>query len=271
VDEEYLAEEALTMKKTFAFVGALVFAATLFGQQGQPAAGAPGGRGGGGRGAFGAALPPLVEAGFTKIFDGTMSGWDCDPNFWKSVDGVMVGETTVEHQPAQNIFCIWKGGQPADFELKLEYRMTGAQTANSGVQYRSVEMPEVAKWVLKGYQADIDMQQTFTGQLYEERGRGFLSTRGQVTYVPTGGKPGAIGTTGDADQLKGYLKLYDWNEIHIIARGSTLIQMINGHVTSLVIDDDAANRKASGVIGIQLHKTPAAMKMEARNIRLKTF
>src|SRR3954452_5699201 len=94
----------------------------------------------------------LPEAGFIKIFDGTLKGWDCDSNFWKAADGVLVGETTAAHQPPQNIFCIWKGGQPADFELKLEYRMTGAQTANSGIQYRSVELPDVAKWVLKGYQ-----------------------------------------------------------------------------------------------------------------------
>ena len=35
---------------------------------------------------------------------------------------------------------------------------------------------------------------------------------------------------------------------------------------------DTANRKMEDEIGIQLHKLPnAAMKMEARNIRLKTF
>jgi len=35
---------------------------------------------------------------------------------------------------------------------------------------------------------------------------------------------------------------------------------------------DTANRKMQGEIGIQLHKLPnAAMEMEARNIRLKTF
>lgn len=220
---------------------------------------------------FKSPVGPLPETGFTKIFDGTLKGWDCDPAFWKAADGVMVGETTAEHQPPQNIFCIWKGGQPGDFELKLDYKMTGAQTANSGIQYRSAEMPEVAKWVLKGYQADIDMQERYSGQIYEERGRGFLATRGQVVYIPNGGKPGVIGTTGDSDQLKAVIKNGDWNEIHIIARGNTLIQMINGHVTATVVDDDTANRKMSGLLGIQLHKTPAAMKMEIRNVRLKTF
>jgi hypothetical protein len=40
---------------------------------------------------------------------------------------------------------------------------------------------------------------------------------------------------------------------------------------SAVIDDDTANRKLQGRIGIQLHVTKGAMKIEARNIRLKTY
>ena len=43
-----------------------------------------------------------------------------------------------------------------------------------------MELPDVGKWVLKGYQADIDGKQMYTGQLYEERGRGFLALRGQI-------------------------------------------------------------------------------------------
>jgi hypothetical protein len=44
-------------------------------------------------------------------------------------------------------------------------------------------------WVLKGYQCDIDAENRFTGQIYEERGRGFLAMRGQFVYVPDGGGP----------------------------------------------------------------------------------
>ena len=216
-------------------------------------------------------VPPLEETGFQSIFDGkTLAKWDCDPEFWRAEGGVMTGETTADHQPKQNIFCIWKGGAPADFELKMDYKLTG-ETGNSGVQYRSVELPDVAKWVLKGYQADIDGKQTYTGQVYEERGRGFLALRGQIAYVPDGKKVGAIGSTGDGDQLKALIKTDDWNEIHIIARGNTIIQLINGRVMSVIIDDDKANRKLDGEIGIQLHKTTAAMKIEARKIRIKTF
>jgi hypothetical protein len=219
----------------------------------------------------GPAVGPLEESGFQKIFEGdSLKGWDCDTDFWRAGNGVMVGETKADHQPKQNIFCIWKGGSPADFELKLQYKLTG-ETGNSGVQYRSVELPDVAKWVMKGYQADIDGKQVYTGQVYEERGRGFLALRGQVSYVPDGKKVGAAGSTGDGDELKGLIKSEDWNELHIIARGNTIIQLINGRVMSVVIDDDKANRRMDGEIGIQLHVTKAAMKIESRNIRLKTF
>src|SRR5690349_13598286 len=117
--------------------------------EGQAGRGGRGGRGGGGRGT---PVGPLEASGFRPIFDGTMKGWDGDPDFWKIVNGVMTGETTTEHQPKQNIFIIWRGGQPGDFELKLDYKLSGADTGNSGIQYRSEELPDVARWVLKGYQ-----------------------------------------------------------------------------------------------------------------------
>jgi hypothetical protein len=231
--------------------------------------GAPKKKGGGSRGP---AVAPLAESGFKPIFDGTtMKGWDCDPDFWRVEGGEIVGETKADHQPPQNIFCIWKGGTPGDFELKMQYKLTGADTGNSGVQYRSVELPSVAKWVMKGYQADIDAKQVYTGQLYEERGRGFVALRGQIVYVGDGQKTGSIGSTGDDAELKNIIKVDDWNDLHIIARGNTLVHLLNGRVMCVIVDDDKANRRMDGEIGIQLHKTPNAMKIESRNIRLKTF
>src|SRR5579862_6308100 len=183
-----------------------------------------------------AQVAPLEESGFRQIFDGkSITGWDCDPAFWRVENGEIVGETRADHQPPQNIFCIWKGGAPGDFELKLQYKLTG-ETGNSGIQYRSVELPNVNKWVMKGYQADIDGKQQYTGQVYEERGRGFVALRGQIVYVGDGQKPGAIGSLGDDAQLKSLIKNDDWNDLHIIARGNTLIQLINGRVMSIVVD-----------------------------------
>ena len=252
----------------------LVLAGGLLGllaaQQGQP----PGGRPPGGPPRnfdLSKIVPPLEETGFTQIFDGkSLEGWDCDSDFWRAEGGEIIGETQPDHQPKQNIFCIWRGGKPADFELRLQYKLTG-ETGNSGIQYRSVELPEVAKWVLKGYQADIDGKEMFTGQVYEERLRGFLALRGQISYVGDGKKTAWLGTLGSNEELKGVIKSGDWNDLTIIARGNTLVQLINGRVMSIVIDDDKANRKMDGEIGIQLHVTKAAMKIETRNIRIKNY
>jgi len=213
----------------------------------------------------------LPEAGFRSIFDGkSIDGWDCDPGFWRVSNGEIVGETTKAHQPAQNTFCIWKGGAPGDFELRLQYKLTGSG-GNSGVQYRSVELPDVARWVMKGYQADIDGQQDYTGQIYEERNRGFLALRGQISYAPEAGAVGFTGSVGDGDRLKSFIRVNDWNDLHIIARGNTLIQLINGHAMSVLVDDDKAKRRMDGEIGIQLHKLDEPMKIEVRNIRIKVF
>jgi len=212
-------------------------------------------------------IKPLEETGFQPIFDGkSLHGWDADPAFWRVENGAIVGETTAAKQPKQNTFAIWRGGSPASFELKVQYKLTGF---NSGVQYRSIELPDI-KYAMKGYQADIDGQQQYTGQIYEERGRGFLALRGQATYVAPGQKPGVIGTLGDNTELKGLIKGDDWNDLHIIARGNTIVQILNGRVMSMVIDDDTANRKMEGLIGFQVHLGPP-MKIEYRNIRLKTL
>lgn len=218
-------------------------------------------------------IPPLRETGFRRIFDGkTLDGWDCDPDFWRVEDGAIVGETKLDHQPKQNTFCIWKDGQPANFDLKLQYRLTGVNDGNSGIQYRSIERPDIAKWVLQGYQADIDLKQEYTGQIYEERARGFLSLRGQLTYIGTGQKPAVIGSVGENSQLRSFINAGGWNDVEIIARDNILIQLWNGHVMSELIDDDTAGRKMDGEIGIQVHRlSNAAMKVETRNIRLKIF
>jgi hypothetical protein len=216
---------------------------------------------------------PLVlddHAGFESIFDGTsLKGWDGDPAFWKAERGVIVGQSTEQNPVKQNTFLIWRGGEPADFELKVEFRMNAT---NSGVQFRSVQLPagpEIGKWVLKGYQADIDFNNQYTGQIYEERGRGFLAMRGQAVYVPDGGRPKVIGNLQQsADELKAVIKTNDWNQAHIVARGNTIVQILNGAVTSIVVDDDTKNRALAGLLGFQMHVGPP-MKLELRNIWLR--
>jgi hypothetical protein len=224
-------------------------------------------------------IDPLVaddRQGFEPIFDGkSMNGWDGDPQFWRVENGALVGETTTEKPLKENSFVIWRGGEPKDFELKVQFRINAT---NSGVQFRSAYLPPGAqgsgkpvegKWVLKGYQADIDFNNQWTGQIYEERGRGFLATRGQAVYVGDGTRPRVIGNLQQsADELKALIKQNDWNQVHLIARGNMLVQILNGAVTSVVVDDDSKNRSSGGLLGFQVH-TGQPMKVEFRNIWLK--
>jgi hypothetical protein len=224
-------------------------------------------------------LPFENRDGFEQIFDGTsLKGWDGDPKYWRVADGAIVGETTAENKLTENTFIIWRGGEPADFELKLEYRINAT---NSGIQFRSTHLPPgtdsmggkvEGKWVLKGYQADIDIANRFTGMLYEERGRQFLARRGQFNWIPpAGGEPrilGALQTTPEA--LQAIIKNNDWNQVHVIARGNLITHIINGNVTCVLIDDDAQGRSLKGLIGFQVH-TGDPMKVEFRNVWLKKF
>jgi Domain of Unknown Function (DUF1080) len=202
---------------------------------------------------------------FVKIFDGkTLDGWDADTAFWSVKNGVMVGQVVPGKPIKNNTFIIWKGGQPADFEFKAEYRIS--PEGNSGVQYRSEELSDI-RYALKGYQADIDGANTYTGQNYEERGRGFLAMRGQKVVLHANEKPVITGSLGSSDSLKALIKP-GWNQIRIVANGNKVDHYINGVLMSETIDEDAASSKASGLLGMQVHVMPK-MKVEYRNIYIK--
>ena len=215
------------------------------------------------------AMAPFAAAadqqGFKAIFDGkTLDGWDGNPKFWRVAGGAIVGETTKENRTRGNTFIIWRGGKPADFELKLEYRL---RNHNSGIQFRSFEVPD-QKWVVGGYQADIADAARFDGILYGERFRGILCQRGDKVVIGENHKPKVAGKLGNRDELYKAIKPGDWNEYHIIAKGNHLTHSINGTMMVDVTDDDKQIRRADGIIAFQLHAGPP-MKVEFRNIRLK--
>jgi hypothetical protein len=235
--------------------------------------------------ALGPAAAPTVhpvpagadDAGFVPIFDGkTLNGWEGDNIHWRVEDGSIVGEITAASVIRVNTFLIWRGGAPKDFELKVEYRMS--DHANSGVSYRNTEVDGVP-FALKGYQFDLDGENRnanglrYTGQNYEERGRTFIALRSQITRIPPGFpqvSPQIIGSLGDDKELQSIIKNGDWNQIHIIARGNTLIHILNGRVVSIVVDEDPVGRQLGGLIGVQVHQGPP-MKVEFRNFLLKNL
>ena len=113
-----------------------------------------------------------AEDGFKSLFNGKdLSDWKGDMKRWRVEDGAITGQTTADNLLDYNTFLIWKGGEPADFELRFKYKIVGG---NSGVQYRS-KVLDAEKFVVSGYQADIDAALRFTGMNYEEKGRTFLA------------------------------------------------------------------------------------------------
>jgi hypothetical protein len=74
---------------------------------------------------------------------------------------------------------------------------------------------------------------------------------------------------GDAKDLAAFITT-DWNAILLIARANILVHMLNGHLMSVTVDDDAANRTTEGLIGVQVHVGPP-MKIEYRNWRVKSL
>jgi hypothetical protein len=232
------------------------------------------------------AVATTEQDGFVQIFDGkTLDNWVGDPNYWRVENGNLVGEVTPTTLLKNNTFIIWQGGQPADFELKLEFRI--AEAGNSGINYRSDKVDTIP-FALRGYQADIDGKIRYTGQNYEEKKRTTLAYRGEKARITSQENPDAPGSLranvaknawqsreileslGDSDELKTKIKSEDWNEAHLVIKGNKLQHYINGVLMSEVIDDDTVNRTSSGHLGVQVHVGPP-MKVEYRNIRLKNL
>jgi hypothetical protein len=207
-----------------------------------------------------------AEDGFKPIFDGkTLDGWDGDPRLWRVEDGAITGETTAANPAKGNTFLIWRGGKPANFELKAEFCMPNPGFANSGIQIRSWEGPR--KWQVSGYQPDMDAENEYTGICYGEGFRGILTQRGQKVVIGTDHKPKVVEQFGDSSQLAKVVKKHGWNEYHIIAQGNHITQKINGQLMCELTDEDTVARK-DGVIALQIHAGPP-MKVQFRNLRIK--
>jgi hypothetical protein len=236
------------------------------------------------------------HVGWTQIFDGkTLNNWDGDTSVWHVEDGAIVGESSPDH-PSGTTNIIWRGGEPANFELKLEMKLEG-EGANGGVQYRSISVPPMirplpdnlspeqrariqqqqelaqkrAKWNLSGYQADFDFANKYTGQLYEQDSpRGIVAWRGQVVATEPDKKPTLLATLGSSDELKSVIKPGEWNQVEIIADGNTLTHIINGHVMAILVDTDPAHAQSKGLIAFEI-EGPGNVKISHRNVWLKTL
>ncbi|MBN8649921.1 MAG: DUF1080 domain-containing protein [Cytophagales bacterium] len=215
---------------------------------------------------------------FVSIFDGkTLNGWECDTAYWRVENGILIGEIIPAKPLKSNTFAIWRAGEPKNFELKFQYKIS--KDGNSGINYRSEKVTGVP-YALKGYQADIDGMNRYTGQNYEERGRTTLAYRGQTTKVnaATGTESiknnawvsSVVVKSQSRDSLQQFIKTDDWNEVHLIVKDNRLQHYVNGVLMSDVTDNDTMNQKLKGWLGMQVHVGPP-MKVEFKDIWLKAL
>ncbi len=198
------------------------------------------------------------------LFDGkTLDGWK-GSSHWTVEDGALTGRSTKEAPLKANTFLVWQGGEVGDFELTFRYRIVGG---NSGFQYRS-RLVDPNKFVVAGYQADFEAGKTYSGILYEEKGRGILANRGQVTvWKPAAKKPEVTGTLGKSDEIQARIRHEDWNEFRVVAKGGHLRHFINGVATAEFTDEtDVGARR--GILALQLHAGPA-MTVQFKDILLR--
>jgi Domain of Unknown Function (DUF1080) len=222
--------------------------------------------------------------GYEQIFDGeTLKNWDGDPAIWHVEGGAIIGESTKE-KPVGNSYIAFRGFEARDFDLKLEIKVENG--GGSGIQYRSktgipwrrplrlgMDAPKL-DWMMTGPQADFwfpvnGPASEWSGQFYSENtGLGIIAWRGEVVESAPGGHPKLLGAIGDRTALGGYVKVNEWNQYLVMARGGTLIHVLNGQLMAVYVDDDAASsNNQTGLVGIEIEGAPS--KVSVRNVWIK--
>lgn len=209
-----------------------------------------------------AGMPLLqVEAQNTLTTAEQKSGWELlfngkDLTGWKQLNGqakyrVEKGEivgTTVANTP--NSFLATEKTY-GDFVLELELKVDPSM--NSGIQFRSLSMPDYQNGRVHGYQMEIDpSDRAWSGGIYDEGRRDWL-------YIP------------NLNPLaKTAFNKNGWNTYRIEAIGSTLRTWVNGQPIAYLVDD----LTPAGFIALQVHSIGAnqqpGTEIRWRNIKINT-
>jgi hypothetical protein len=257
----------------------------------------------------GIAPEPIDEkdvTGWTQMFDGkTLDGWDGNPDLWKVENGAITAESTADRRVGTT-YLIWRGDEPADFELKLEIkaesdihggvfyrgkvgpgparaagsgRSAGAPSGAAGAppaptpprpQPAPPAVPADPRWNVTGYSLDFDYGRDNDGNVQDTGGRTETQIvwRGHIVRMEPGKRPRSIGSLGNRDALMEIIKPGEWNQLHIIAQGNQLTHIVNGQVLAILVDDDPVARKTSGVIALQIEQYGTG-RINFRNLWLK--
>jgi putative membrane-bound dehydrogenase-like protein len=207
-----------------------------------------------------ATLPLYADS----IFDGkTLEHWSGKAEHWRVEDGAITGEIPANQQLKSNEWIFWDG-EVHDFDLTVEFRITGGPSANSGIQYRCQQSPDGHA---SGYQADLDQGEVWLGRIYDEHGRALLVERGsRVSIAPDGRRWADV--FAEPKSLAGVIKANDWNKYQITATASHVEVRVNDVLMSVLDDHEAKAAEWSGKIAFQLHSGAGPAKVQFRNIQL---
>ncbi|MFZ9605234.1 MAG: 3-keto-disaccharide hydrolase, partial [Opitutales bacterium] len=190
-------------------------------------------------------LALTVQAAPVTIFDGkSLAGWEGDAAWWRVEDGEIRGGSSTVKVPKNFFLATEKSYQ--NFDLRLQLRLTGTGFVNSGVQIRSVRVPNSTE--MSGYQ--VDYGKGWYGKIYDE------SRRNKVIAEPK-----------DAAAVLAAVKEGEWNEYRILAEGNRIRSWING-VPALDYVETAPNIATDGKIGIQVHSGGMAV-IQAKDITIE--
>lgn len=221
-----------------------------------------------------ARTPPPEASDMKALFNGKdLTGWDGDKRLWSVKDGVLRGETTKEIAAKGNTFIIWKDGTLKDFDLRLSFRMNASN--NSGIQYRSKHITDGKvsnSWVVRGYQHELRNEKKFPNTssfIYDEGGkRGRICLVGEKVVWTADGKKDVKEKFLTEDAFAKLMRLDDWNDVVIVAKGKNIKHYLNGQLMVDFTDEEPKLASAEGILALQLH-AGAPMWVEFKNIRLK--
>lgn len=196
------------------------------------------------------AICASLSAEWQPLFDGeSLEGWrqlggEAD---YRVEDGAIVG-TSVLNTP--NSFLATERDY-GDFILEFEYKLDDG--LNSGVQFRSLSVPEFRNGRVHGYQYELETSsRAWTAGIYDEARRGWI--------YPGSFNPAA----GDL------YRAGEWNQARIECVGPEIRTFLNGQPVAYLVDEETA----SGLIGLQVHSIGRAeqegKQVRWRNIRIDT-
>jgi hypothetical protein len=208
------------------------------------------------------------------LFNGKdLAGWDGNSKYWSVIDGALSqkGDPTIANNASCNL--TWKDGTVGDFELTLKVRCQGG--TNAGVFYRAFLTGGTADGPgVNGYQLDLDAgQRQRLGGLYESGLRSELGKAGQKVKVKDHSdvKKANIEAQDNAlpegAALAKNLKLGDWNDIRIVARGNKIEHYLNSKLV-LELTDEGHGRLNEGIIGFE-GQTKSGSTVQFKDIRVK--